>query len=335
MSKMVPDQFKTAARTSANMLLWITAVLIVIYLVSGVYSVANNEVGVLQFFGKIVDPAVKSGIHYALPWPFYRIDRVPTRKVAKLLIEDFSQSEFGAPNPFTYITGLNTYAVTGDNNLINLACVVQYKIDDPVAYLFNLRANLPKTDKSRLQEADLSVKLFLKEMACSTLLDCLSRLSVDHALTNRDAIVSYVKKRLQNRLDAIDSGLAVLFVEIKGLKPPMDVQEYFADVIKAQNDKIKAIRDAESYYNEELPAAKGRAARLLAEGEAYYSKTVLTSKGEANRFLKQLGEYQKDRALTRYRLYMEAIQEILPMVGAYHIVDTSHGKKPVKIRLFK
>lgn len=135
-------------------------------------------------------------------------------------------------------------------------------------------------------------------------------------------------------MDAVDSGLSVLFVEIKGIKSPAQVGEHFADVIKAKNDKVKAVRDAESYPNEEIPAAQGRAARLLAEGEAYYTRVVEQARGEGERFLKQLAEYRKNRELTRYRLYMETLQQILPGLGGYHVVDTHEGKA-ARIRLIR
>jgi len=282
-----------------------------------------------------VNPRVLPGIHYALPYPFHHVDRVPVRKVERLTVDDFSQESDSGPNPFTLVTGLNTYAVTGDDNLVNLACVIQYKVEDPVAYLFNLRADAFRPGGSSAAALSASTgKTFLREMACNTLLHCIAGMGVDQALTNRDSIVTCVKQGLQDRMDAVNSGLTVLFVEIKGLKPPAPVQQYFADVIKAKNDKVKAVREAESYRNEELPAAQGRAARLLAEGEAYYTRTVERARGDAERFLKRLEEYRKNRELTRYRLYMETLQEILPALGSYHVVDTRRGRA-ARIRLVR
>ena len=335
MKDLLFPELRSAARRAWSLFLWIAGGLVLLYFLSGIYSVRNDEVGVLRCFGRIVNPRVLPGIHYALPPPFYRVDRVPVRKVERLTVDDFSHEAESGPNPFTLVTGLNTYAVTGDNNLVNLACVVQYKVKDPVAYLFNLRSNAAKVrSPSAPGLPGVTEKLFLHEMACNTLLHCIARMAVDQALTDRDSIVTCVKQGLQERLDAIQSGLSVLFVEIRGLKPPAPVQQYFADVIKAKNDKVKAVRDAESYRNEEIPAAQGRAARLLAGGEAYHARVVERAKGDAERFLKRLEEYRKNRILTRYRLYMETLQEILPALGSYHVVDTRHGKA-VRIRLVR
>jgi membrane protease subunit HflK len=329
MTKAVPQQLRSAARTVLNLFLWILGILLVIYLFSGTYSIANNEVGVLQRFGKIIDPNVRPGIHLALPWPIDRVNKVPMPKVERIHIQDFSQNfTFGVEGlSFTSLTGLGTYGITGDNNLVNLECVLQYEVSDPVAYLFNLGDSV--------QTVERSTKRFLTEMACNTILHCLSEMGVDEALTNWERIVFYVKEELQRRLDDLESGLDVTFVEIKELRPPARVQEYFTDVVTATIDKKRAIKEAETYYEVEKSAAKGRAARLLAEGEAYYNERVQKAQGEAERFLKLHSEYRKDRELTRYRLYMESIQEILAAVERSYIMDTTTAGKPALIKLLK
>jgi len=106
-------------------------------------------------------------------------------------------------------------------------------------------------------------------------------------------------------------------------------------VVRAKIDKTRAISDAESYQYEEIPAAKGRAARLKAEAQAYFTEAVQNAKGEAERFLQLLSEYRKNKDQTRYRLYMEAIQEILAGVEKSYILDTAHGRKPATIKLLR
>jgi membrane protease subunit HflK len=210
---------------------------------------------------------------------------------------------------------------------VNLECVLQYEVRDPEAYLFNLGDGVATVETS--------TKRFLTELACNTILHCLSGIGVDEVLTNWERIVTYVKRELQQRLDDLDSGLVVTFVEIKELRPPARVQEYFSDVVTASNDKERAIQEAESYRNEEIPSAKGRAARLRAEGEAYYTEVTNNAKGEADRFLKLYSEYRKDKELTRYRLYMEAVQEVLATVERSYIMDTTSSGKPALIKVLK
>jgi len=117
---------------------WILVCLIFLYLFSGIYSISSNEIGVLQQFGKVIDDKVQPGIHYALPWPIDRVTKVPIRIVKRILIDDF-YSELGLESiarAFSGMTELGSYCVTGDNNLVNIICVIQFNITNPFDYLF-------------------------------------------------------------------------------------------------------------------------------------------------------------------------------------------------------
>lgn len=329
MSDSMRGQLKSAGRTMVNFFLVIMGVLIILYVLSGIYTVENNEKGVLLRFGKIVDAHVSPGFHFAFPWPIDRVYKVPFPKVESVDIKDFSQRfSFGEGGlSFTALTGLGTYAITGDNNLVNFECVLQYEVRDSEAYLFNLGESVEKAAET--------AKRFLIEMACNTIIHCLAQISVGDVLTDWERIVIHVKKNLQDRLNEIECGLAVTFVEIKILKPPMQVQEYFDDVINAKIDKNRAIDNAESYKNQELPAARGRAGRLRADAEGYYTETVQNAEGEAQRFLELLSEYRNDKETTRYRLYTDALQEVLVSVGRLDLIETMGDEPPVKIKLIK
>jgi membrane protease subunit HflK len=321
-------ELRSAVQRTLVLFFLIAVVLVILYFCSGIYSVENNEVGVHQRFGKIIQPNVRPGIHYALPWPFDRVDKVPTR-VERIHIQDFSQAYSLGEGGLTFssLTGLGTYAITGDNNLLNLECILQYEVVDPVAYLFNLG--------ERVEKAGSTAKIFLRELTCNAMLHCLTRMGVDEAFLGWEFIVTRVKREVQDRLTDLDCGLAVTFVEIKELKPPTRVQEYFDDVINAKIDKDKAIKEAEAYAGEEIPAARGRAKRLITESQAYYDKAVQSAEGEADRFLRQYSEYRKDKKQVRYRLYMETVQEVLASVERSFIVDTRSGGQPAKIKLFQ
>jgi len=325
----VPDQLRGALRTALNLALWIVVVLVIIYMSSGIYSVANNEVAVHQRFGKIIDSYVRPGIHWGFPWPFDKINKVAITKNLNVEIDDFSQNfllNADGRVTFATLTGLGTYVITGDNNLLNVKLSIKYKVVDPVAYLFNLGETIDK--------AETAARRFLIEMACISIIHCFAGMDVDDALKNRNYIVNYVRGDLQKRLDFIKSGLSVHFIELKALEPPNAVKEYFDDVTNAKIDMKQEIDSAKSYEFEEIPAAEGRASRLIAEAEGYCVEVVEKAKGDGHRFNELLKEYKNNFALTKYRLYMEAIQEVLGTAGKYYIVDTAQNGKPANLKLF-
>lgn len=330
MSNSIAGQLKSAARTTLNFSLIIIGLLLLLYLFSGSYTVANNERGVLLRFGKIVESNVPPGFHFAFPRPIDQVYKVPFPKVESVEIMDFSDlfpiGDKG--HSFKSLTGVGSYLISGDNNLVNLECVLRYEVVDPAAYLFHLG--------ERVETSSGAARRFLIEMACHTLVHCLARMGVDDILTNWDRIVTRVKKELQARLDELNCGLAVTFVEIKALNPPRQVQSYFDDVINAKIDRKRTIDDAESYRNQEIPAARGRAERIASEAEAHYNEVVQKAEGETERFLKQLSEYRKNPTTNRRRLYNEAMKEVFGSVGRLDLIDSGGADAPpVKIKLMK
>ncbi len=301
---------------------WILAALMVLYVLSGVYSVSSNEIGVLQRFGKVIDDRVSSGIHYAFPWPVDRVTRVPIRIVSSMVVEDF-YSPLGvgsAPRVFFNMTGLASYCMTGDNNLVNVQCVIQYTITDPLHYLFRVKGP----------------EMMLRSMACSTLIHCMARMPVDEILTRgKLTIANYVKAELQRRLDEAETGLSVSFVELRDIKPPDRVQRFFSDVVNAQIDRQKMVNDAESYRNEKMPAAKAEAVRVLEEAAAYKAEVVLKAEGEADRFQRILNRVRDKGDSARRMIHVEAVKKIMESVDKKHLVITDgEGKSPVRLKLY-
>jgi len=253
-----------------------------------------------------VDAAVPPGIHYRLPWPVERIDKVPVRMVSRISVDDF----FHGQTLFEQLTGLASYCLTGDNNLVNIECIIQYTIARPADYLFRV------TD---IQNA-------LRGMTCNAILHSLARLPVDEILTyGKRQIEQFIKESLQRELDTIQSGLHISFVELKNVKPPERVQRYFDDVINSKIDKRKLINEAESYNNEKLPAAKAEASRLMQGAEAHRNEVIAQAEGDAERFLRRLEEYKKAPGVTKRRLYLEAMNKILRNVGRRIIVGADSG----------
>ncbi|MBN2055285.1 FtsH protease activity modulator HflK [bacterium] len=311
MSSLIRQQLATSKRYTMRFILGVTVVLVVVYLFSGVFSIAMNEVGVLQRFGRVVEPQVQPGIHFALPWPVDTISKIPVRMVNRVFIDDFFE---GAPTAtaFYNMTGLSTYCISGDNNIVTINCVLQYTISDPVSYLFNVKDG----------------EIALRALAANTILQCLAGLPVDEILTyGKRRIETCIMMGLQEQLDSLETGLSISFVELKDVRPPRLVQEYFDDVINAQIDQRKTISKAESYRNEKMPDANARADRLLREADAYKQQVIATASGEAQRFLDVLSEYTMAKSVTRQRLYIETMQDILASVDKKYIV-TAGPKGP-------
>ena len=315
----------TIRETFINMLSylrWILLCLVVLYIFSGIYSISSNEIGVLQRFGKVIEDKVQPGIHYALPWPIDQVTKVPVRMVKRILIDDF-YSELGLESiarAFAGMTGLGSYCVTGDNNLVNIICVIQFNITNPFDYLFEMR----------------NPDIMLRNMACNTIIHCLSRMPIDEALTRgKQEIANYVKAELQKELDNSKSGLDISFVELREIKPPDRVEQFFSDVVKAKIDREKMINEAESYLNEKIPAAKADAARILQEAEAYKREVVLRAEGEAGRFESLLKRVREKGDAARNMIYIETIKEIMKKVEKKRImVRDKTGKVPAQIRLY-
>jgi membrane protease subunit HflK len=310
-----PPTMQATLRRTVRFTAWILGGLVVTYLFSGIFSVAPSELGVVLRFGKVLDASVPPGIHYALPWPVDRVIRVPVRTVMRLSVDDFSESSEVAYS-FRALTGLSSYLLTGDNNIVSARCVLQYSVQDPARYLFSLG------DSERS----------LRSLASNTLIHCLSQLTIDDILTTgKTGIQQYVKTELQRRLDELDSGLAITFVELQDVKPPQRVEECFNDVINAKIDKDKAVNNALSYRNEKIPKAQADSDRLIRDAEAYQDRVITRAKGDAERFLSQLVEYRRSPELTRKRLHLELLNEILPKQKGASIVAQEDGHPVARI----
>jgi membrane protease subunit HflK len=294
------DEFASTMRWSARLTgrfgVGILLTLLATYLLSGIYSIRSSDVGVLLRFGRVVDPAVPSGIHFAFPWPVDRVIEVPVRNVVRLQVDDFYEAGLDAAT-FRSGTGLSSYLLTGDNNIVTVSCVLQYSIQNPEHYLFVIQNN----------------EQMLKSLACSTLIHSLAGMTIDDILTTgKTSIQLYVKRELQRRLDRMNSGVAVSFVELQDVRPPKRVQASFNDVINARIDRDKMVSTAISYRNECIPKAKADADRMIRNAEGYQEAVIARAEGDAQRFEQQLEEYGRARDVTRRRLHLEMLQEILP-----------------------
>lgn len=316
------ESIQTTSRKAVLFLRGLAACLVLLYLCSGIYSIPSNKVGVLQRFGKVIGERIQPGIHYMLPWPIDRVTKVPVKVVDRMQIDDFYSEAINnelSSNNFINATGLDSYCLTGDNNLVNVQCVVQYTIVEPVKYVFHVGE--PKD--------------MLKSMGANTIIHCLAGMSIDEILTRgKQEMVNYVKLELQKRLDATESGVNISFVEISSIKPPELVQDAFSDVVRANIDREKMINDAVAYSNEKIPAANADAARIIQEGRAYKAEVVLKAEGDTRRFLSLLGETHEKGNPVQKMLYIETLSEIMKNVGEKHFMASDgNGKAPARLIL--
>ena len=200
---------------------------------------------------------------------------------------------------------------TSDENIINVRLAVQYQINNAKDYLFNVKDG----------------EATLKQLTESVERGVIGRSNMDFVLTEgRSEIVAEIKREIQTAMDDYRAGITVASVNLQDAQPPEEVQGSFEDAIRAREDKQRLINEAEAYSNEIIPKARGAAARLLQEAEGYSTEKVAKAKGETERFEQLLVEYEKNPAITRKRLYLEAKERLYS--GANKIMLESDRNAP-------
>src|SRR3982750_4291624 len=280
-------------------------VLVLITLLFGFISIPANSVGVKTRFGAYHN-VVNPGLSYAIPY-IDEIKLVPTQRLLKL---EFGFATPNATNAFQGDTQPDdTEAmITGDLNTALVPWVVQYRITDPKTYLFGAR----EPEKT------------LRDLSESVMREVIGDRTVDEVLTiGRHDVETSTLKRLADLCSQYDLGIQIQQVQLTSVRPPSAVQAAFNDVNQAQQEKQTAINQAWSVYNDAVPNARGQAKEREKQAEAYAFRRVNEAKGEAQKFSLLLSEYRKAPEVTRRRLYLEAMQAILPSLQKKIIVDDS------------
>ncbi|MCS7187014.1 MAG: FtsH protease activity modulator HflK [Armatimonadota bacterium] len=285
------------------MLRWLL-ICFLLYLLSGFYIVGGDEVGVVRLFGRVWQRRVPSGLHYRPPFPFTRLDKVKVRQVRRTTI--------GMEAPDVVIgrqaNPLQAQFLTGDQNIILVRAVAQYTVRDPVRFLF--AASDPEGLVGKFIEAALTNEI--------------AQMPVDAVMTTgKIAIQNRVREKAQQWLNEI--GVCVVAVTIERVAPPDPVKDAFEAVTQARQTRHRLILEAQSYANTVIPQARGEAQKLINEAIAYRDKRIAEAKGEAARFLALLAEYRKAKDVTSARLYLEAMEELLPKIKKV-IVDPRGGQ---------
>jgi len=286
----------------------ILAVLAFIVIWSSWFTVQPEETGVVQRFGA-VDRTAGPGLHFKFPYGIETVTLVPTARVLK---EEFGfrtvassagqRTQYADTKPFEDVSLM----LTGDLNVIDVQWIVQYRIEDPIRYLFQVR-NTPQTIR------DIAEAVMRRVTG--------NRLGSDVLTVGRVAVSSEVKEEMQQILTAYDTGVRLVTVELQDVTPPDPVKPAFNEVNEARQDRERTINEAQERANREIPKARGEATRTISEAEGYALERVNRANGEATRFRAVLDEYRRAPDVTRRRLYLEAMATILTEAKGLYIVD--------------
>lgn len=282
---------------------------VAVYLLSGIYVVQTDEIGVVVRFGRVVADDVPPGIHYHFPRPVDRVHRPKTAEIKKTLVGLAGEGEVSAAG------GLE--ALTGDTNVILVQVIIQYAISDPRTYLFHSEA------PARL------IEVASEEIVARVV----GSMGVDELLTTEKLQAqALIKEGVQRVAEDYGIGITVIGAYFQDMSPPVEVAYAFRDVASAREDKSRLINEAEGYKNTIIPTTRGKAISRIREAEAYRDERIEMARGEADRFLSLLREYSKNKEVTASRIYIERMENILPRLKVY-MVDRSGEDGVANLRL--
>jgi membrane protease subunit HflK len=239
-----------------------------IWLATGIYFIAPDEEGVVLRFGSAV-ATTSSGPHWHLPWPIERVLKPQVTKVQKVEV-GFRTVSVGPPARYKDVV-TESQMLTGDENIVSLEFIVQFKIKNSIHYLFNVR----------------DPRGALRDAAESAMRQTVGKKEIDEALTTGKGLIQNdAQVLLQQILDSYQAGIQVLTIKLQDVDPPKAVNDAFKDVINAQQDKERAVNEALGYRNDIIPKSRGVAEQTINQAKAYKEALVKNAEGESERFLK-------------------------------------------------
>ncbi|MAG36063.1 MAG: FtsH protease activity modulator HflK [Dehalococcoidia bacterium] len=285
--------------------LWIVLVILIIggWLATGFYQVGPGEQGVVRQFGKLsgqTDP----GLRYHLPWPIERVDKVNLALIQRLELGFRSGGGDRAQR-----VPEEALMLTGDQNIVEAQMIVQYRIRDAARYLF-----LVREPEAVLKDA---AEVALRSIAGSTTIDDL--LTIGRGEAEEKTLIF-----MQLQLDDYQAGLLVQNVKLQVVDAPEQVRDAFHDVVRALEDRERLINEARGYAEDVIPKARGEGQRMVFEAEGYKQERIIRAQGDVAKFVQVLEEYEKAPEVTRARLYLETMNQVLPNVEKV-ITDGAFG----------
>ncbi len=274
--------------------------------ISCFYTVQPEERAVVKRFGEVIGTSAP-GLHFRLPFGIDTVQLVPTERVLK--------EEFGFRTESASATTRTQFAdqdfpseslmLTGDLNIIRVEWVVQYRIGDPVKYLYEMR-------ESEQTLRDLSESVMRRVVG--------NRVGSEVLTIGRVDIASTAREEIQEAMDKYDNGIRIVTVELQDVVPPERVQPAFNEVNEARQEAERMINEATRQANEQIPRAEGTANRTIAEAQGYATERINGARGQTARFTALLEEYRAVPEVTRSRLYLETLNETLPNIGSVVVV---------------
>ncbi len=284
---------------SGGLLAGLLVVVLVVWGFLGFYIVDEAERAVVLRFGRVLDNTVTPGLHWNPPL----IDEVNKVNVSELNSKEYQ----------------NRAMLTTDENIIDIVVTVQYRIDDPVKYVI------------AVQDPERS----LDNAAESAIRHVVGGNFMDQILTEgRPIVAADVHERLQNYMDLYNTGIFVNQVNVAEVIPPEAVRPAFEDVIEAREDEQRAQNQAQQYANRVIPEARGEAQRQIEQANAYKEEVIARAEGDASRFDQLLLEYQKAPAVTRQRMYIDSIQDVMT-ASSKIMIDVEGGNNMLYVPLDK
>jgi len=305
MLQKIREKFRGRFRLGGSLWLLILAALIVAAGYASVYTVAPEETGVIQRFGRYVR-LTGPGLHFKLPFGIETVGKVKTGRNFQMEF-GYRTVEAGVRSRFTE-RGFKeeSLMLSGDLNVVDLQWTVQYKIGDPKDFLFQVK----------------DVDSAIRDMSESVMRRVVGNRLFDFVLTvGRAEIADRVKVEMQKVLDSYRTGIQVVNVKMQNVTPPEPVEAAFNEVNEAEQERESKINQAQGAYNREIPKAKGSALQTISEAEGYALERVNKAEGEAKRFLDVLKEYRQAKDVTKRRLYLESMNQLLDKVDEIYVID--------------
>jgi membrane protease subunit HflK len=294
-----PNLFAGAGKVLAI----VAAALVLQGVFSSFFTIKPGEVGVILRFGQYTRTTLP-GLNFKIPY----VD-----ELAKVDVESVRKEEFGFRTRNSSAAfdrkgyDMEALMLTGDKDVIEVAWIVQYKVSDPVNYLFKVR----------------NVAQAVRDASETVTRRIVGNMDFDYVLSNREVLAANAKQELQSQMDRLEAGVNIVTLQLLDINPPEQVKPAFNEVNEADQDMKRLVNEAEETYNKVIPKARGSAKQIVEEAHGYAAERINRANGETNRFKAIVKEYQGAEEVTRQRLYLEAMEDILPRVDHVYVMDKS------------
>ncbi len=299
------EDFKPPQFSGKTVRLVVVGILVLIFFFSSWFTIGPEEVGVVLRFGKY-DRTVNPGLNFKLPFGIETVYKVPVQRQLK---QEFGFRTLKAGVRTEYSSRRyqeESLMLTGDLNAAEVEWIVQYRIADPYLYLFKVR----------------NAETTFRDINEAVMREIVGDRTVNEVLTvGRQEIASAAEQMVQELATQYETGIKVDQIVLQDVNPPDEVKPSFNEVNEAQQEKEKLINQARSEYNKVIPKARGEAQKIIEEAHGYALERVNEAKGDVARFNQLFAEYRKAKEVTRQRLYLETMNDILSKVGRKLITD--------------